>query len=68
MGRVSFAVAPWGEIYVDGRRRGIAPPLSELRLPAGKHVVEIRNATFPSHRETIDLGAGQAIRIRHKFP
>lgn len=66
-GRVSFAIAPWGEIYVDGRRRGIAPPLSELRLPAGKHVVEIRNATFPPHRETIDLGAGEAIRVRHKF-
>lgn len=66
-GRVSFAIAPWGEIYVDGRRRGIAPPLQELRLPAGKHVIEVRNATFPVYRETIDVKADDVARIRHKF-
>lgn len=66
-GRVTFAVAPWGEIYVDGRRRGIAPPLQELKLPPGKHVIEVRNATFPAFNETIELEANAVIRIRHKF-
>ena len=64
---MTFAVAPWGEIYVDGRRRGIAPPLQELKLAPGKHVIEVRNATFPVYRETIDLEPNAIVRIRHKF-
>jgi serine/threonine-protein kinase len=45
-GRLAFAVSPWGEVYVDGRRRGITPPLQEIKLSPGKHTVEIRNTTF----------------------
>ncbi|MCC7039614.1 MAG: serine/threonine protein kinase [Burkholderiales bacterium] len=67
VGRVTFAISPWGEIYIDGRRRGTAPPLQELRLPPGRHVIEVRNATFPPHRETIELGPDEVLRIRHKF-
>jgi hypothetical protein len=67
-GLVTFAVTPWGEIHVDGRLRGIAPPLQELRVSPGRHAIEIRNPTFPAHRETIDVPADGVVRIRHKFP
>ncbi len=67
-GRVAFAIAPWGEIWVDGRRRGLAPPLQELRVAPGKHVVEIRNSTFQPYRETVDVAADGIARIKHKFP
>ncbi len=67
-GRVTFAVTPWGEIHVDGRLRGVAPPLQELRVAPGKHVIEIRNPTFPAHRETIEVPPDGVVRIRHKFP
>jgi serine/threonine-protein kinase len=66
-GRVAFAVTPWGEIYVDGRRRGISPPLQEVRLSPGKHVVEIRNTNFKRHSQTVDLVADASVRIKHKF-
>jgi len=66
-GRVAFAVTPWGEVYVDGRRRGISPPLQEIRLSPGKHVVEIRNANFKRHSQTVDLAADTSVRIKHKF-
>jgi len=66
-GRVAFAVTPWGEVHVDGRMRGVSPPLQELRVAPGKHVVEIRNSTFPPFRETIDVPADGAVRIKHKF-
>ena len=66
-GRVAFAVTPWGEVHVDGRMRGVSPPLQELRLAPGKHVVEIRNSTFPPFRETVDVPADGAVRIKHKF-
>ncbi|MCC6193079.1 MAG: serine/threonine protein kinase [Burkholderiales bacterium] len=66
-GRVLFAVSPWGEIVVDGRKRGVSPPMHELKLPPGKHVIEVRNTTFPPHRETIDVAPDGVARIKHKF-
>jgi class 3 adenylate cyclase len=66
-GRVQLAVAPWGEVFVDGRRRGLSPPLRVLDLPPGPHTVEIRNSTFPAHVEQVQLKAGEAVRIRHRF-
>jgi serine/threonine-protein kinase len=63
---LGIAVAPWGEVYVNGRKMGVSPPLTELKLAPGKYVVEIRNTTFPAYRETIDLNQS-GVRIRHKF-
>ena len=64
---VSFAVSPWGEVFVDGERVGITPPLNKLQLPEGTHRVEIRNQGFASYRETVRLRSGQTLKIRHKF-
>ena len=66
-GRVVFAVQPWGEIYVDGKKRGISPPTKELRLPPGPHTIELRNGTFPAHSETIEVIADEAVRVTHTF-
>jgi serine/threonine-protein kinase len=65
--RLGFAVTPWGEVYIDGRKTGITPPLNEIRLPPGKHTIEIRNTTFQPHRQTVDLRADGSVRIKHKF-
>jgi serine/threonine-protein kinase len=65
--RLSLAVSPWGEVFVDGRKRGVSPPLAELSLPPGRHTIEIRNTTFPPHTETIDVLADANVRIKHKF-
>jgi hypothetical protein len=66
-GRVELAVLPWGEVLVDGRSRGVSPPLRVLDIPAGSHTIEIRNSTFPSHVEKVNVKPGQAVRIRHRF-
>jgi len=66
-GRIVLAVQPWGEIYVDGKKRGISPPTKELRLPPGQHVVEIRNGAFPAHSETVQVNADESVRITHNF-
>jgi class 3 adenylate cyclase len=66
-GRVELAVAPWGEVLVNGKSRGVSPPLRVLELPAGRHTVEIRNSTFPAHVEQVQVKAGEAVRIRHRF-
>lgn len=64
---VSFAISPWGEIFVDGKRVGVSPPLTTLRLDAGKHQVEVRNQAFAPYRDTVNLKPGQSLKIRHKF-
>jgi hypothetical protein len=66
-GRIELAVAPWGEILVDGKPSGVSPPLNNLEIAPGPHTIEIRNSTFPSHIAQIDVKAGEAIRIRHRF-
>jgi len=66
-GRLELAVLPWGEVLVDGKSRGVSPPLRTLDIPAGSHTIEIRNSTFPSRVEKVNLKAGEAITIRHRF-
>ena len=66
-GRVELTVIPWGEVLIDGKRRGISPPLRVVEVPPGAHTVEIRNSTFPAHVEKVQLKAGQSMRIRHRF-
>ena len=67
MARLALAVTPWGEVYVDGKRKCVAPPLTEIRITPGKHRVEIRNTTFPSYTQMVDLAANGSLKIRHKF-
>lgn len=64
---VSIAVTPWGEVYLDGRMKGVSPPLAELHVTPGKHQIEIRNTTFQVYRQTIRVKAGEKIKIKHKF-
>jgi serine/threonine-protein kinase len=66
-GRLELAIAPWGEVLIDGKRRGVSPPLRAVELAPGAHTIEIRNSTFPAHVEKVQLKAGEAVRIRHRF-
>lgn len=66
-GRLELAVAPWGEVVVDGKSRGLSPPLRIVELPAGAHTIEIRNSTFPVHVARVDVKPGEAVRIQHRF-
>jgi len=65
--RIRLAIAPWGEVRVNGKMAGVSPPLNELRLPPGKYSIEIRNGDFAPYRRNIDLAADANLRIKHKF-
>lgn len=65
--RIAIAAFPWGEIYVDGTQQGVSPPTHSIEVRPGRHEIEIRNTTFPSHRSTIDVGPSDRITIRHRF-
>ncbi len=65
--RVSLTVTPWGEIYLNGRMQGVSPPLTELEVVPGTHLIEIRNTTFPKYSQTFHVDANGVIKIKHKF-
>lgn len=64
---VVFSALPWAEIYIDGARQGVSPPLRTVSLSPGKHQIELRNSAFPAHVQTIDAKPGTQINIRHRF-
>jgi serine/threonine-protein kinase len=65
--RLKLAVSPWGEIYVDGRRSGVSPPMRHIDLTPGRHQIEIRNTNFPPRTEYLEVKANAQVRIKHKF-
>ncbi|MBV7483541.1 hypothetical protein [Bordetella sp. BOR01] len=64
---VRVHVQPWGEVLVDGRSRGISPPLTQLTLSPGQHRVTIRNPAAPDYNTTVNISAGGSASISHVF-
>ncbi|MET0855906.1 MAG: serine/threonine-protein kinase [Telluria sp.] len=62
-----LAIKPWGTVYVDGRERGVSPPMKRLVLPAGKHKIRIVNPSFPDYLVTVDSGKNKSGTIEHDF-
>ena len=66
-GLVVFAVAPWGEVFVNGASEGTTPPLAQLQLPAGRHTIELRNGQGQPYVTQVDVVPGRPLRISHLF-
>lgn len=66
-GTLTVAVQPWGEVWINGKKRGISPPLLNLQLPPGSYTVELRNAELPSYSQPVQISAGQSVTLRHRF-
>ena len=64
---ITLAIAPWGEVYVDGDRMGVSPPVNEVEVAPGKRKIEIKNGGFPVYTQVVDVKAHQRVRIKHKF-
>jgi len=65
--KLLLTVTPRGDVYIDGKHAGTAPPLSVIELPAGRHKVEIRNSTQLPYLGYITLQAGASHRVQHTF-
>jgi serine/threonine-protein kinase len=64
---LSFAITPWGEVFIDGKKAGISPPLTELEIKPGAHSIEVRNGSFASHHVKVNLESDQTLKIKHIF-
>ncbi|GAB4470901.1 MAG: hypothetical protein OHK0044_13760 [Burkholderiaceae bacterium] len=66
-GIVVLDIAPWGEVFVDNKPVGVAPPLAELKLSAGRHTIEIRHGDRPAIVAHVDVDPSKPQQIRHRF-
>jgi serine/threonine protein kinase len=62
-----LAIKPWGTVYVDGRERGVSPPMKRLVLAAGKHKIRIVNPSFPDHLINLDSARNKSGTLEHDF-
>jgi class 3 adenylate cyclase len=67
MSSIEFAILPWGEVFVDGKRRGVSPPLRRIEISPGPHAIEIRNTSFPSYIQQIEAQSGKPVNVKHRF-
>jgi len=66
-GVLAFDVYPDGDVFVDGVPRGKSPPLAQLRLDPGRHMVEVRKKGHPSFRYEVNLRPGRVATIEMAF-
>ena len=66
-GTVKLLVQPWGEILVDGSKRGVSPPLKSLSLTPGKHRIEIRNSQFAPFKQTVEVKSNAETTVHYVF-
>jgi hypothetical protein len=54
-------------VFVDGKRRGVSPPLRTVELSAGPHLIEVRNGSFTPLLQRVDVKAGVPVQVSHHF-
>jgi non-specific serine/threonine protein kinase len=66
--QVALRISPWGEVYVNGKKRGISPPMKSLKLMPGDYKIEVRNGSLAPHRLQLQVTANAAAPdIVHAF-
>lgn len=64
---VQLRVSPWANVTLNGKRLGVTPPLTELKLPPGSHSIDFSNPGFETVRKTLRVDSDQTITITHDF-
>ena len=65
--KLIIAVAPQGELYIDGKHYGTTPPITTLDLEPGMYRIEIRSGSRKPYLTYMAVEAGDQRRIRHDF-
>ncbi len=62
-----FAVRPWGDVYLNGKRWLTTPPVKEVQLAPGRHRIEIRNGGLRPFATDFTFVPGGQFLLRHDF-
>ncbi|RSZ60378.1 serine/threonine protein kinase [Massilia atriviolacea] len=66
--QVALRISPWGEVYVNGKKRGVSPPMKSLQLIPGDYRIEVRNGSLTAHRVQLRVTADAAVPdVVHAF-
>jgi serine/threonine-protein kinase len=66
-GTLTLAIAPWGEVFIDGASVGVSPPLTHLSVAAGSHSISVRNGNGPAYTATVEVEPGKTLTLQHRF-
>jgi len=47
---------PWGTIYINDIKYDTTPMMEAIKLPVGKHLLELRNPSYVTYADTIHIG------------
>jgi len=64
---VKLAISPWGEVLVNGKSRGVSPPLREIKLAPGTYAIEVRNGNLTPLKQKVTVKPKSEITITHVF-
>jgi len=64
---VHLQIKPRGEIRVDGELKGSSPPLTQIEVSPGAHVIEVRNPGFRPLKMSVNLKPEENITVAHTF-
>jgi hypothetical protein len=62
-----LAVKPWGEVYVDGTKIGVTPPLKRFELAPGLRLITITNSSLPRYQARLAVEPGARMTVAHDF-
>jgi len=62
-----LAIKPWGEVYIDGKKIGITPPLKRFEVAPGRRQITVTNSSLPSYRREVTLDPEQQMTVAHDF-
>ena len=60
--RLTVVVYPWGDVWIDGKRRGLAP-LRNVSLKPGRHRISAGQGK-PTVTQTIRLRPGEERKLK----
>jgi len=62
-----LAIKPWGEVYVDGTKIGVTPPLKRLELAPGFRLITVTNSSLPRYQARLSVEPGARVTVAHDF-
>lgn len=63
-GYLDCQVYPWGELFVNGKSRGITPFEEPIRLSEGKYLLELKNPKYGSIKNEINIKKKDTLKLR----
>lgn len=66
-GVVILNIKPWGKVSVNGTSKGASPPLKQLVLPEGRHLIKIENPSFPGEIIEVNVTRKKNVTVNYDF-